>query len=379
MTPIKVLIVDDSAFLRNTIKRILTIPEIEVVGTAENGKIGVELAYELEPDIITMDIEMPVMNGLEALKEIMSLCPTPVIMVSTLTSEGAEATFEALSLGAIDFITKHTGFGEVMSMKEELISKIIAIATNISLRNRFILKRRLIKTAKFKAAIAQSSAIEHQEIKEISKPSSESKIIRTISNPKPLKSEISVVSIGVSTGGPYALQTLFKALPGIIPVGILITLHMPAEFTKSLANRLNNCSLLSVKEAQTGDTIDPKCAYLAPGGRQMVVNRNRNIIITDEPKTSLFKPSVNVTMNSLVNIYGKRFVGVMMTGMGNDGLEALTNLHKAGGYVIAQDLESCVVGGMPKSVMDANLACEIHPLDSLAGAIAGLFGLHAVS
>ncbi|MDQ1266850.1 MAG: Protein-glutamate methylesterase/protein-glutamine glutaminase [Bacteroidota bacterium] len=368
---IKLLIVDDSIFIRTTLKKILKHPEIEIVDTAPNGKIGVERVIELQPDVVTMDIEMPVMNGIEALREIMDKNPVPVIMVSTLTKEGADVTLEALTLGAVDFITKRAAFDEAQGMKEELLSKILAIGHNPVLRNRF--KAELQRKKSGCRTESQSVA---QRVAEIigKKRGLELSGAKHI----PLSNEIEAIGIGISTGGPNALQVLFRKLPADIPVPILIAQHMPPFFTKSLAERLDKLSQISVKEAQDGDRLERGKAYIAPGGRQMTVNKRRKISISDEPANSLYKPCVNVLLDSMIDVFDNRMVGIIMTGMGHDGQTALKRLHDRKGYVIAQDLDSCVVGGMPKSVMDVNAADDIQSLEDLPQAIASLFGLNEV-
>ncbi|MEJ5244263.1 MAG: chemotaxis response regulator protein-glutamate methylesterase [Bacteroidota bacterium] len=385
MDKIKVIVVDDSVFMRKALTKIINSDDIEVIETAVNGKDAIEKIKEFQPDLVTLDIEMPIMNGIEALKVIMQECPVPVIMISTLTSEGADATIEALSNGAVDFVTKKTAFTEMNLLQDEILGKIRSVANNKALRNQ--LKRRSLilqkKNEFIQNVTAQSDrkvSASHLEIaKQLAERSKQRKAsyIQKSNRKRPEANEIELIVIGISTGGPVALLELFKHLPGNIPVPILVAQHMPPYFTKSLADRLNGLSELNIKEAEDGETIKPGYVYFAPGGRQMTVNKKLNLCISDEPRNELFKPSVNVLMNSAIDVFGKSMVGIIMTGMGHDGRDALKRLHSIGGYVISQDVESCVVAGMPRSVIDAGIADEIHPLNDMPDAIASLFNLTA--
>jgi two-component system chemotaxis response regulator CheB len=364
---IKLLIVDDSIFMRQALAKIFSEPDIEVVGLARNGKEAVQMAAELSPDIITMDIEMPVMNGLEALREIMKTNPIPVLMVSTLTSEGAEATMEALSLGAVDFVTKKSNFTEMGSLKDELLSKVRNIASNSDIKNRLIRKRLLQKLQETQKARPSTEA------STLVAPAVESRY-EILQRKRPLPNEIDVVGIGISTGGPAALQEVFSQLPEGLPFPILIVQHMPPLFTRSLANRLNSLSKVNVKEAEHMDILQDGTAYVAPGGFQMTINKQGRIVISEEPKNMLFKPSADVMFKSVAEIFGSHSVGFIMTGMGNDGTEGLKLLSEKGGYVIAQSPDTCVVAGMPGSVINAKIANEIVPLREIPNVIAELGG-----
>ncbi|MCX7908062.1 MAG: chemotaxis response regulator protein-glutamate methylesterase [Ignavibacteria bacterium] len=356
---IKLLIVDDSIFMRQALSKIFTQPDIEIVGTARNGKEAVQMAAELSPDVITMDIEMPVMNGLDALREIMKTNPTPVLMVSTLTSEGADATLEALSIGAVDFITKKSNFTEMGAIKDELLSKVRNIAQNSEVKNRLIRRRLLQKFQESQKSTSTKDAVTYNEV---------SQNYECISKPRPKAEEVDVVGIGISTGGPAALQEVFSKLSSGLPFPILIVQHMPPLFTKSLASRLNSLSAVEVKEAEHMELLQNGCAYVAPGGYQMIVNKQGRIAISSEPNT-LFKPSADVMFKSIAEVFGSHTVGIIMTGMGNDGTDGLRLLSQKGGYVIAQSPESCVVAGMPGSVINAKIANEILPLKEIANAI----------
>ena len=380
MQKLRVLVVDDSVFMRKTISKIIANDSIEVVDTAVNGKDAIQKIKEHSPDVVTLDIEMPIMNGLEALKVIMEDYPVPVIMVSTLTGEGADATLEAFSLGAVDFVTKKQAFTEMYTLQDELVSKIINVGNNKSLRNQLKHRGKVMSMRK-QLVSDKPKDVNAFNIAEKLAERARQKAIKpnyTGIRKRPLSNEIDVVVIGISTGGPIALNELFSHIPQNIPVPILIAQHMPPYFTKSLADRLNGISPLTIKEAEDGEKLRNGYVYIAPGGKQMTVNKRKNIVISEEPKDELYKPSVNVLVNSITDVFGKRAVGIIMTGMGSDGRDSLRRLHNAGGYVVSQDIESCVVAGMTRSVIDAGIADEIHPLTDLAAVIAGLFGLNAI-
>ncbi len=352
---IRVVIVDDSAFLRKSVSYILeSSGEIEVVGTAKNGQEGFELVSKLKPDLVTLDVEMPVMNGLETLKKIMDECPTPVIMLSSLTAEGTETTLKALSLGAVDFLTKdvvNINSG-LINIQRELIAKIKSIHNQRSLAFRLSrINSRLSEPTPQKTVPASSSFV---------RPPFETK----------------AVLIGISTGGPLSLQKVIPELNKNIPVPIFIVQHMPAMFTRSLAERLNKMSPIAVKEAEDRENVVPSQIYIGPGGKHMIADKNSGVSqikITDHPADSLYKPCVDVTLNSLIDIFGRQVFAIIMTGMGKDGYEAVKRLKKMGGYSVAQDEDSCVVFGMPKALVDNNLADAILPLDLIATQINRLF------
>jgi two-component system, chemotaxis family, protein-glutamate methylesterase/glutaminase len=407
MKAVRVLIVDDSAFVRKALSTMLqSEPDIEVVGLANNGKEAVEKAAELKPDIITMDVEMPIMSGLEALKIIMEQNPTPVLMISSITTEGAEATIEALSLGAIDFISKQSTLTIQQTMRDELVSKVKAITQN-SVKMRMNSRPSLLGlTFRKPAPSAAAAKPEDQAAERLSlqdriarrrqqsiesgdapaaqfTPSSQQQKplheVRLTGRKRPSPGSAKIVVLGVSTGGPLALHQVVPRLPKDFPVGMLIVQHMPAHFTKSLADRLNTLSHVTVREAQDGDILEPGLVLIAPGGYHLKVGRDqRTIHVTPEPSETLHRPSVDVTVESVVEYFGGHAVGVIMTGMGRDGCAGLKKLNAKGGYIIAQDEESCVVYGMPKAVVDEGIADEVQPLDHLAESIALAIGVHAV-
>ena len=333
---IAVLVIDDSAFMRKSLSIMLeSDPGISVVGTARNGLEGVELANKLKPDVITLDIEMPVMDGLTALKKIMVECPTSVIMVSSITTEGAQATLKALEYGAVDFIPKEMSFVSVniSKIKEDLISKVKDIARTKLLRARLDRIR----------SIGDKTAVRPR--------------VTSFVSDLP-RAGYKAIALGISTGGPFTLQKVLPLISEKIQIPIFIVQHMPPKFTQTLAERLNGLSKLEVKEAEDNETVRKGVVYIAPGGFHMKLKNGGTptISISREPSDTLHRPSVDVMMDSVVGVYGKYTLGVIMTGMGKDGYEAVKKLKSLGGYAIAQDEESCVVYGMPKAIVDGGLA-----------------------
>ncbi|MFN3134307.1 MAG: chemotaxis response regulator protein-glutamate methylesterase [Candidatus Kryptonium sp.] len=339
---IKVLVVDDSAFMRKSIAMMLeSDPQIKVVATARDGLEAIEKIKTFKPDIVTLDVEMPRMDGLTVLKIIMKECPVPVLMVSSLTTEGAEATLEALKLGAVDFIPKQLSYVslDIIKIKDELIQKVKSIVNSKYVRR---------KIYRYEVESTRDVKFKH------------------------VKRNFEVVAIGISTGGPVALQEVLSRIPENFPTGIVIAQHMPPNFTRLLAERLNSISKIEVREAQTGDKVQPRLALIAQGGKNLIFEKvfgEKIVKIVDEPDT-LYKPSVDVMMESASEVFGDKVLGVIMTGMGKDGLEGLKKVKEKGGYIIAQNEETCVVYGMPKAIVDAGLADSILPLEKIGEAIA---------
>ena len=350
---IKVLIVDDSALVRKIITDALeSDPMIEVVGTANNGKTAVFKNQTLNPDVVTMDIEMPIMNGLDALREIIATNPKPVIMMSVLTQHGAEATFKALDLGAIDFIPKPS---TVMSMsvdeiKELLISKIKSVyRTKIKVPQSVLEYRREPEQGKTPESKVSSS--NQSEVKPLVMP------VKAVTN--------KVVGIGTSTGGPSALLTVFRSFPDKFPAPVLVVQHMPEGFTKAFAERLNASSFLNVKEAEDGDKVLPGCGYLAPGHSHMTIERKNGsdvIRVFKGEKVSGHRPSIDVLFDSLADQCGSDLVAAIMTGMGRDGAAGITRIKKGGGYTIAQNEETSVVYGMNRVAVEIGGIVDEVPL-----------------
>ena len=344
---VKVLVVDDSAFMRNALAAMLeSDPEIKVIGLARDGKEAVEKVGDLHPDVVTMDIEMPVMDGLQALKVIMEKHPTPVIMVSSMTTAGAKVTLDALDCGAVDFIPKNLAdmTVNIVLIKHQLIEKVKAVAS---------------KDVVAKAKVTQSPTVI---------PSPRPPIPTKFSGNR----RVALVAIGTSTGGPKALQDLLPLLPAEFPVPIVIAQHMPANFTKPFAERLNQLSKLTVKEAEEGEPLRPGVAYIAPGRGHMKISKER----TPEPhihvsttEDYIYRPSVDYLMFSVAEVYAAKSLGVILTGMGNDGLKGLTAMKKCGSRILAQNEATCVVYGMPKAVVEAGLADRIGDIHEIASEI----------
>lgn len=368
MGKIRVLVVEDSIFMRQAITKILNHPDIEVIDTAKNGKEAIEKVLEQKPDLVTMDIEMPIMNGLDALKEIMSKYPTPVIMLSTLTSEGADSTVEALSEGAVDFITKRSAFQEMDSLRDEILNKVISIGKNVNLKNQLIRMRLLRHISPLTTPKFTSNGIQKQIFSGNKVLDSNSKSF----SQRPKAREIGIIGIGISTGGPKTLHELLCNISENISVPILIVQHMPPKFTKSLAQRLNSSCKIRVKEAEPGDKLSAGSVFIAPGGFQLVITKKHNIELVKDD-SCLFKPSVDYTFDSINKVYEKSAIGIIMTGMGNDGQKSLKELHSLGGYVIAQSPESCTISGMPKSVIDVRAANEVLNVNEISNFINEIF------
>ncbi|PKO00737.1 MAG: chemotaxis response regulator protein-glutamate methylesterase [Chloroflexi bacterium HGW-Chloroflexi-4] len=336
---IKVMVVDDSAFMRFSItKHLNSTPNIQVIVTARDGREALELLEKFHPDVITLDVEMPRLDGLSTLKEIMAHHPCPVIMLSSLTKEGATETIRALTLGAIDFVAKPENKVNISDVMNEVVAKILKVVN----------------------ARVVSIPIATQQPKSIVK--NDSKIVR------PLTNKDKVLIIGSSTGGPRALNTLVPELEDI-PAAILIIQHMPVGFTHSLAERLDAASKIRVKEAEPGDQLEVGKALIAPGGFHMVLDNDNKITLNQNPTVHGVRPSIDVTMFSVVQHYGKSVVGVILTGMGMDGTSGSTLIHESGGYIFAEDESSCVVWGMPRSVTEAGVVDKIVPLHEMAPAV----------
>lgn len=340
---IKVLIVDDSALMRKALKEIImTDPSLEVVGTARNGQDAIEKVHELLPDVVTMDINMPVMDGLTSMQYILGDYPEiPVLMVSSLTEEGALTTFEALELGAFDYIAKPSG----------------TVSSNIHIVGKELIQK--VKLA-YKSANRKSIRDRIQRCNSVSVQKTTGPVKKpdfTMS-----KELTKVVVIGISTGGPGTLMEVLPMLPQELQAAVIIVQHMPPSFTTSYAKRLNTACRIPVKEAEAGDVLRNGMGYLAPGGYQMVVRGESGTIrLPSTPKT-VFMPSVNVTMEAVLDTFGgKNVIGVLMTGMGDDGADAMVKIRKAGGITIAEDESTAVVFGMPREAIERGGAEIIAP------------------
>ncbi len=370
MTPattpqVKILVVDDSAFMRKAITMMLeSDPAIKVIGTARDGEEGVEKVKLLKPDLVTMDIEMPRMDGLAALRKIMQENPTPVMMISSLTTDGAQATLDALDMGAVDFIPKQMSYVslDIVKIKDELLAKI-----------KDIVRRKHALMTRMRLRAAAGTPLTPAQRTRPRPPTTPPAPARAITRRHHL---VSLVAIGSSTGGPPALQSVIPRLPRNFPVGIVIAQHMPPMFTKSLADRLNGLSQLTVTEAAGGELIEPGMVYLAPGGRHLTVKKTgarAHVIVSDRPADTLYKPCVDVTFNSVADAFSAHALAVVLTGMGSNGVVGVRNLKARGAKVIAQNEETCVVYGMPRAIIDNKLADHIAGIDNIASEIISYF------
>ncbi|MDA8172549.1 MAG: chemotaxis response regulator protein-glutamate methylesterase [Nitrospiraceae bacterium] len=345
---VRVLVVDDSPFMRKALTTMLgSDPGINVVGTAADGYEAVEKAAALKPDIITMDVEMPKMDGIEALKRIMSETPMPVVMVSAQTVEGAKITLHALELGAVDFIPKNlSGTSmDIVKIREVLREKI----KHLGRKGYFM-----------RPPPAPAIALPHIVA---------SHHVFCCAN----GAKVDIVAIGASTGGPKILQQIIPSLPRDFPVPVLISQHMPPYFTKPFAERLDQISNVSVKEAEDGESVKNGVVYIAPGRGHMRVASGmpRPFISVEEGGDFIYRPSVDALMASVAAHFQRRAVGVILTGMGNDGLAGLRGVKSAGGRIIAQDEKTSVIYGMPKAVVEAGIADDVLPAEDIPGAIIG--------
>ena len=340
--PVRVMVVDDSAFMRFAIAQNLNQhPEIEVVGSACHGKEALKLIPQLQPEVITLDVEMPHMDGLTTLRQIMTECPRPVIMCSSLTREGAAETIQALILGAVDFIAKPANRTDIHKVMRDLIAKILCAA---------------------KASVKPVSARQGMRVALAPLDRSEKQV-------RPYQKTTPVILIGSSTGGPGALNEIIPSLSANLPSPVLFVQHMPAGFTHSLSERLNSISSLKVKEAEPGDRLMAGQVLVAPGGFHMTLDEEERIVLNQKAAVHGVRPAVDVTLAWVVQRFGKNVVAVILTGMGSDGTHGASLLHSDGGYVIAEHESTCVVWGMPRSVVEAGAANAILPRDQIAGAI----------
>jgi len=367
----KVLVVDDSSFFRRRVTDILNKdPQLDVIDVAVNGQEAVDKALSLKPDVITMDIEMPVLNGIAAVKKIMAQSPTAILMFSSLTHQGAKSTLEALEAGALDFLPKK--FSEIAQNSDEagslLRQRVVQLAKKSGVNKRSISPSRspLRRSSDTQPAITTRRSIAS------STPAIRVRKSESVLN-TPSGKNYSLLAIGTSTGGPVALQKILTQFPQDFPLPIIMIQHMPATFTHAFANRLNSLCKINVKEASDGDILKPGCAYLAPGGRQMIIAGTENAakikIIDDNSAKITFKPSVDVSFGSAAKIFGGNVLGVILTGMGADGREGSRMLKAKGATIWAQDEQSCVVYGMPQAVTVAGISELSLPLEAVASSI----------
>ena len=424
----KILIVDDSSFFRKRLKEIFeSDPSMQVVGEAKDGKEGVAMTEKLRPDVITMDVEMPVMDGITAVKEIMAKCPTPILMFSSLTFEGANSTFKALEAGAIDFMPKN--FDDIAHRREDAIKSLIGSVKAVSRRRvrgfrpapattatarpatstlsaRPSATTSTLRTTSTSTLASRTSTLSSTRTSSFSSATSATpaatsgaamgqykKINEMLSGDPGIpaaarkftfgdhKAETtafrksgklhSIVAIGSSTGGPIALQQIIPKLPKL-NVPVIVVQHMPGSFTQTFAQRLDAQSQLHVVEAKDGDMLEPGTCYIAPGGKQMIFEKvgvkTRVRIIQDTGRLS-YNPCVDVSFASLCQIYGGKVLAMILTGMGSDGCEGCQLLKKKGSVIWAQNEETCVVYGMPQAIVNASVADMVLPLQDIASCI----------
>ena len=368
--PYKVLIVDDSSFFQHRLKEIISeSPELEVVGIAANGQEAIDKAQKLLPDVISMDYEMPYLDGVSAVRAIMAERPVPIVMFSSLTYEGAKITLQALEAGAVDFIPKN--FAEVSSsssaLKRKLHETLITFASKANLqpvRSTDELaaeaglrsQRAKQKTSELRERMAEKSAARAAS----TRPSAP---VKTIFPRQNLKGKVKLVVIGTSTGGPVALSDIITNLPVDFPAPILIVQHMPENFTRAFAERLDRLCALKIKEAETGDRLTAGQVLIAPGGKQMILDRGgQRIKIIDGDDRVNYKPCVDITFASLANSFNGKVLAIILTGMGADGCDGTRLLKSKGASVWSQDEQTSVVYGMPQAVANAKLSDDVLPL-----------------
>lgn len=339
---VRVLVVDDSAFFRRRVTEMLeSDPRLKVIGAAANGVEGVERTLALKPDVVTMDIEMPLLDGISAVRRIMAVKPTPVLMFSSLTTEGAQATLDALEAGALDFLPKR--FEDIAQDRDTV--------------------RRLL--------CERVHALGERGLRPAASTAAPSGAVHTIKCNG--GAHYKLVAIGTSTGGPVALQKILTALPANFPLPLLLVQHMPANFTAAFAGRLNQLCAITVREAKDGDILVPGTALLAPGGCQMVVEGRNSapvVRISSGLGTEIYKPSVDVTFTSLAQSCIGPVLALILTGMGADGREGVRRLKQGGATVWTQDEASCVVYGMPMAIVEAGLADQVVPLAQIGACLA---------
>ncbi|KDE39584.1 MAG: chemotaxis response regulator protein-glutamate methylesterase [Nitrincola lacisaponensis] len=391
---VRVLVVDDSSFFRNRIQEALSSdPRIQIVGTAVDGREAVAKAKELKPDLITMDVEMPQLNGIEAVRQIMRQSPTNVLMLSSLTHEGARVTLEALEAGAADYLAKdiRAWMDRSSVLRQELIERVVALgksrryrgapafsrepsaATSTTSTSMVFRPEPATSPGRPTAASAARPAVREPVAQErVVRPADDRSGAATQPLSRVRVPDARLVVIGASTGGPAALQKVLVALPANFPCPILLVQHMPGTFTKVFAERLNQQARIRVREAVDGDRLEPGLALLCPGGMQMMLDPRQTdrvkILPGDDRMT--YKPSVDVTYASAAKAYGAKVLAIMLTGMGSDGCDGARLLKQAGGTLWAQSKETCTIYGMPQAVVNAGLTDAVLDLDDIGSLLA---------
>ncbi|MBL4285193.1 protein-glutamate methylesterase/protein-glutamine glutaminase [Vibrio fluvialis] len=364
---IRVLVVDDSSFFRRRVSEIINSESrLEVIDVATNGREAVDKAQRLKPDVITMDIEMPVMDGITAVREIMASNPTPILMFSSLTHDGAKATLDALDAGALDFLPKK--FEDIARNRDEAVALLQQRVLQIAAKKAFMRRPVVSRPAASSPAPTSGSSLLNRT-QPTTQSLSPSRPVAAATRFKASGKKYQLTAIGTSTGGPVALQKILTKLPANYPHPIVLIQHMPATFTAAFASRLNSLCKIEVKEAEDGDVLRPGVAYLAPGGKQMMLEGRpgaAKLRIIDGGERMNYKPCVDVTFGSASKVYGDKVLSMVLTGMGADGREGARMLKNAGATIWAQDEDSCVVYGMPQAVAKAGISSEDLPLDRIA-------------
>ncbi|ATP39370.1 chemotaxis response regulator protein-glutamate methylesterase [Solibacillus sp. R5-41] len=368
----KLLVVDDSAFMRKLISDFFADnSKVEVVGTARNGKDAIKKIQQLKPDVVTMDVEMPEMNGLEALQRIMQICPVPVVMLSSTTQQGTDNTLTAMEYGAVDLVAKPSGTIslDLHKIQDELVRKVIQAAQIPIAKLKKTISKSSVSTPPVSQSIRAKKTISSPVIQNTVAP-----VLTVNKNVEWHKNSKKIILIGTSTGGPRALQEVITKIPADVDAPILIVQHMPAGFTKSLATRLDQLSQIHVKEAEHGDIIQKGTAYIAPGGYHLKLRKvgATFAIVTDqtEPPRSGHRPSVDVMFEDVSQYSEFDKIAIVMTGMGYDGAKGLVALKKTGNVMaIAESAETCIVYGMPKAAVETQLVDEVADVDDIAKTI----------
>jgi two-component system chemotaxis response regulator CheB len=353
---VRVLVVDDSGFFRRRLKEMLSSdPRIEIAGEAVDGQDAIDKARELKPDVITMDIEMPVMDGITAVRRIMSgTRPVPILMFSSLTQQGAQATFDALEAGAVDYLPKN--FDDISKNRDEVARSLCTRVWSIGIRGRP--KKTLAKPGMSGSSSATGKPVPTTE------PAA-----RAVK----LRGDVQVVAIGTSTGGPVALQEVLTKLPASFPVPIILVQHMPGSFTTAFAQRLDQLCKINVREAKDGDVLEPGTALLAPGGMQMTVEKRGStaiVKISESEPGQNYKPCVDISFESVARTFPGKSLSLVLTGMGADGREGARKLKAGGASIWAQDEASSVIYGMPMAVVEAGLADQVLSLSDIGPQLA---------
>jgi two-component system chemotaxis response regulator CheB len=381
-----VLIADDSAFMRSLLIRMVeSDEELSVIATAANGIEALTKINSLQPDVVTLDIDMPGMDGMDVLKRIMSDLPRPIIIVSAVSREGAKATIEALALGAFDCVAKSLNYGseDVMKVQKELIGKIKAGASAQSLAE--LSSRRSYAPKRYSAAASGSSsattaqAIQRGHAEAPQNANLPQTSLHSDPNAAPFRATASVIAIGASTGGPNALQTILSGLPANLPVPIIVVQHMPAGFIHHLAERLNKFSALKVCEAAQGQPVRPGHVYLAPAGKHLTVRRlsGRDVVLCLSllPSNVAHIPSVDIMMQSIAEVFQSSAMGIILTGMGTDGADGMQAISRQGGRTLGQDEATSIVYGMPRACEERGILQEVSPLTEISGRILAAVGM----